>query len=74
MKEIPDSTHCSLCGAELQIADSKYIATGDTSADTITEIFVELTMVCPDIRCKNYAGADLNKPLKIAKTKRNKVG
>lgn len=74
MKEIPDSTHCDLCGAELQISDSKFMATGDTSPDTPTEIFVELTLCCPNIKCKNYAGADLNKPKKVAKTKRNKVG
>ena len=73
MKEIPDSTLCSLCNAELQISDSNYVATGDTSPDTPTEIFVELVMVCPNIKCKNYAGADHNKPLKVAKTKRNKV-
>ena len=73
MKEIPDSTLCPLCGAPLQVADSDFVATGDTSPDTVTEIFVELVMVCTDIRCKNYAGADLNKPLKVAKTIRNKV-
>lgn len=73
MKEIPESTVCPLCDADLQIADSKYIATGDTSPNTPTEIFAELTMVCPNIKCPNYAGADHNKPKKVVKMKRNKV-
>ena len=74
MKETPDSTVCQLCNSDLLIADSKYIATGDTSPDTVTEIFVELTMVCPNPKCKDYAGTNHNKPKKVAKMKRNRVG
>ncbi|MEI6821009.1 MAG: hypothetical protein WCL51_03680 [Bacteroidota bacterium] len=69
----PIETICSQCGAELQVADSKYVATGDNSPDTETEIFVELTMVCPNIKCKSYAGADHNNPLKVEKQIRNKM-
>lgn len=72
-KDIPIETRCSQCGEELQIADSKYVATGDTSPDTETLIFVELTMVCPNIKCKSYAGADHQKPLKIEKQIRNQM-
>ena len=48
-----------------------------------TEVFNELTMVCINSRvdpvkkayvCSLYAGKDLNNPLKVAATIRNKVG
>ena len=72
MKKV-DDTHCPICGAELHIAGSKYIAKNDSSPGTPTEIYVELQMVCPNIKCKNYSGADTKKSKKIVKTKQNKV-
>ena len=48
-----------------------------------TEVFNELTLVCINSRidpvkkapvCSLYAGKDLNNPLKVAATIRNKVG
>jgi len=72
MKTVDDN-HCPICGSELHISGSKYIAKNDTTPDIPTEIFVELQFVCPNINCDNYSGADTKKSKKIVKTKQNKV-
>ena len=70
--------NCPECGSPLMIANSKLV-----SDEGSTEVFNELTMVCINSRidtvkkapvCSMYAGQDLNNPLKIAGTIRNKVG
>ena len=68
-----DESRCPICGAELHIAGSHFVARNDTTPDLPTEIFVELEMVCPNIKCDNYSGADTKKSKKIVKTKQNKV-
>lgn len=69
---------CPECGSNLIIANSKMVSEVDS-----TEVFNELTMVCINSRidpvkktyvCSLYAGPDLNNPLKVAGTVRNKVG
>lgn len=59
---------CPECKAPLQIADSNYISELNS-----TEVHVELTLVCVNTKCSNYAGNDLNAPKKIAKKVKNKV-
>ena len=71
---------CPECGKPLFIANSKL---EPVTTDEGTEIYSVLTMVCINSAidpvkkthvCSMYAGADLNKPLKVAATVRNKVG
>lgn len=59
---------CSECGAPLQVANSKY-----ESAEGSTDVYSVLTMVCVNPKCPNYAGPNLNEPLKVAAIVRNKV-
>ena len=59
---------CEECGADLQVAHSQYKSEAGS-----TEVFVELTMVCVNPKCSNYCGPNLNEPLKVAATVRNKV-
>lgn len=68
---------CPECGSNLMIAKSKYVTEVDS-----TDIYSELTMVCINSAvdpvkkthvCSLYCGPNLNKPLKIAATVRNKV-
>lgn len=70
--------NCPECGSTLMITGSKYV-----SDEGSTDVFQELTMACINSRidpvkkthvCSLYAGQDLNNPLKIATTVRNKVG
>ena len=65
---------CKECGKPLMVANSKFEAINDDSPDTPTEIFSVLTMVCINPKCDSYCGVDLNNPLKVAETIRNKVG
>jgi hypothetical protein len=37
------------------------------------DVYSELTMVCVNPKCSNYAGTNLNEPLKVAQIVRNKV-
>lgn len=69
---------CPECGSNLVIANSKMVSEVGS-----TEVFNELTLVCINSRidpvkkapvCSLYAGQDLNNPLKVAATIRNKVG
>lgn len=69
---------CPECGSNLIIANSKMVSEVGS-----TEVFNELTLVCINSRidpvkkapvCSLYAGQDLNNPLKVAATVRNKVG
>ena len=71
---------CPECGENLFIANSKYEA---ETTEEGTQIYSVLTMVCINSRidpvkrthvCSLYAGPDLNNPLKVAATVRNKVG
>jgi hypothetical protein len=70
--------NCPECGSPLMIAKSKFV-----SEEGSTEVFNELTLVCINSHidpvkkafvCSLYAGKDLNNPLKVANTIRNKVG
>jgi len=69
---------CPECGSNLMIAGSKLVSEAGS-----TEVFSELTLVCINARidpvsrqhvCSLFAGTDLNNPLKVAATVRNKVG
>jgi len=69
---------CPECGSNLVIAKSALVS--DVGS---TEVFNELTLVCINSKidpvskqhvCALYAGTDLNNPLKVAATVRNKVG
>ena len=51
------------------VANNKLV----TEIDSV-EIFSELTLVCINPKCDSYCGVDLNNPLKVAKTVKNKVG
>jgi hypothetical protein len=71
---------CPECGENLIIANSKLEA---ETTEEGTEIYSVLTMVCINSRidpikkapvCSLYAGPNLNEPLKVAATVRNKVG
>lgn len=71
---------CPECGSNLLISNNKFET--KTTDDGI-EIYSVLTMVCINSRvdpvkkapvCSLYAGPNLNKPLKVAATVRNKVG
>lgn len=59
---------CSECGSPLMIANSKY-----ESAEGSTDVYSVLTLCCVNPKCGNYAGPNLNQPLKVAATVRNKV-
>lgn len=72
--------NCPECNSPLIISNSKFET--ETTDDGI-EIYSVLTMVCINSRvdpvkktqvCSLYAGPDLNNPLKVATTVRNKVG
>lgn len=60
---------CPECQSNLMVANSKF-----ESAEGSTEVFSVLTMVCVNPKCPNFAGPNLNEPLKVAATVRNKVG
>jgi len=60
---------CPECRQPLMVASSKF-----ESAVGSTEVYSVLTMVCVNHKCPNYAGPDLNSPLKVAEIVRNKVG
>lgn len=60
---------CPECQSNLMVANSKF-----ESSEGSTEVFSVLTMVCVNPKCPNFAGPNLNEPLKVAATVRNKVG
>jgi hypothetical protein len=60
---------CPECNQPLMVANSKY-----ESEQGSTEVYNVLKMVCVNPKCSNYAGTNLNEPLKVAATVRNKVG
>jgi hypothetical protein len=59
---------CPECNQPLNVANSKF-----ESEQGSTDVYSVLTMVCVNPKCPNYAGTNLNEPLKVAKTVRNKV-
>jgi|GEM_PF-3391515 len=59
---------CPECSNPLFISNSKLIS--DVGS---TDVFSELTMVCVNPKCGTYAGPNLNEPLKVAATIKNKV-
>lgn len=72
--------NCPECNEPLMIANNRFEA---ETKDDVTEIYSILTMVCINAKidpvnkkpvCSMYAGKDLNNPLKVAATVRNKVG
>lgn len=66
-KEV-ERLQCDECKSNLMIANS-----GFKSEEGSTDVFNELTLVCINPKCGNYSGPDLNNPLKVAATVRNKV-
>lgn len=58
---------CKVCQKELAIANNKLVSDVNT-----TDVFSELTLVCINPKCNNYAGTDLNNPAKY-ETIRNKA-
>lgn len=50
------------------ISSSKY-----ESEEGSTDVYSVLTLACINPKCDNYCGPNLNKPLKVAATQRNKV-
>lgn len=60
---------CPQCHNPLMVANSKL-----TSETGTTDVYSELTMVCVNPKCDMYSGTDLNNPLKVATTIKNKVG
>ncbi len=59
---------CPECKAPLMISSSKY-----ESEEGSTDVYSVLTLACINPKCDNYCGPNLNKPLKVAATQRNKV-
>lgn len=59
---------CPECNQPLMVANSKLVSDVGSA-----DVYSELTMVCVNPKCANYAGTNLNEPLKVAKTVRNKV-
>ncbi len=59
---------CPQCNKDLLISNSKLCSEVGS-----TDVYSELTMVCVNPKCPNYAGTDLNNPAKVAETVRNKV-
>lgn len=59
---------CPQCNSPLMVSNSKF-----ESAEGSTEVYSVLTMVCINPKCGNYCGTNLNNPLKVAETVRNKV-
>jgi len=59
---------CPECNNPLNIAHSEFKSEAGS-----TEVYSELTMVCINPKCGNYCGPNLNEPLKVAETVRNKV-
>jgi hypothetical protein len=59
---------CPQCHNPLMVSNSKFT----TEVGSI-DVYSELTMVCINPKCANYCGTDLNHPLKVAATVRNKV-
>jgi hypothetical protein len=73
LKPERDNAICSLCGSNLLIAGSRYVAEGDESPITPTIIYSELIMVCPNHKCLNWAGVDHSNPKKVDKVLRRKA-
>ena len=59
---------CPECNQPLQFKRDKY-----ESEEGSTDVYVVLEGMCVNPKCQNYAGTNLNEPLKVAKTVRNKV-
>jgi hypothetical protein len=59
---------CPECNQPLMVANSKF-----ESATDSTDVYSVLTMVCVNPKCPNFAGPNLNEPLKVAQVVRNKV-
>jgi uncharacterized protein with PIN domain len=59
---------CPQCNNPLMVSDSKLVSEVGS-----TEVFSELTMVCVNPKCQNYAGIDLSNPKKIVTTIKNKA-
>lgn len=44
---------CPICQTEMWIKRSMYQVEGDNSPDTITSVYVQPVLYCPNKRCKN---------------------
>ncbi len=60
---------CPECKAPLQFKRDRF-----ESEEGSTDVYVVLDGMCINPKCGNYAGTNLNEPLKVAATVRNKVG
>ena len=63
-----DNNKCPQCNSPLMFKRERY-----ESPEGSTEVFVVLDGLCVNPKCANYAGIDLNNPLKVATIVRNKV-
>lgn len=59
---------CPECNSPLMVSHSAYKSEVGSS-----DVYVELTMCCVNPKCGTYAGPNLNEPLKVAATIKNKV-
>ena len=59
---------CPECKQPLMVSNSKF-----ESEVGSEDVYSVLSMVCVNPKCANYAGTNLNEPLKIAEIVRNKV-
>lgn len=66
--EVESEHRCTACNSNLQIANSKY----ETQTGT-TDVYSVLQMVCVNPKCDNFSGKDLNNPLVVMETIKNKV-
>lgn len=57
---------CEVCGRPLRVAKN-------TFKNDAAQKYSELTLVCCNFKCGNYAGEDLGNPKKIAAIQVNKV-
>jgi hypothetical protein len=59
---------CKLCKENLMVSENKFESDINT-----TEVYSVMKLVCTNPKCDGYCGTDLNKPIKVAETVRNKV-
>ena len=64
---------CPACKTKLEVGNNKPVAEDDDNPDTPTKIFNELSMMCPNPRCGNYHGGQLNNPEKVVEVVRNQI-
>jgi uncharacterized protein with PIN domain len=64
---------CPACKTRLQVGEGKPVAEDDDNPDTPTKIFQEFSMMCPNPKCGNYHGGQLNNLEKVVEVVRNQI-